>query len=250
MQAAARDGFAEHRVRVVSGQLHGPHQAHQAAVAGFVDQTRGDVGGKQPGEGVGGAVAGVLAGQQVPLGADPGQRAGLVRAGAAGDLGGGVAVDGAGEDVGQHRHRCAVDPLGVVVVGGVLADHVEGVGVGAAGARHVHPGPGGALVDQAVAGVDRLALRPVGGDRVGQRRVLLDVGGGQMGQDPVAVADGQRAGQPVAADHLVHLAVGDRTGAVDPQGVVVAPGLDQVSDGDEVAVAGLGEHLGRDPPGG
>ena len=170
-------------------------------------------------------------------------------AGAAGDLGGGVAVDGAGEDVGQHRHRCAVDPLGVVVVGGVLADHVEGVGVGAAAARHVHPGAGGALVDQAVAGVDGQALRAVGGDRVGQRRVLLDVVGGEVRQDPVAVADGQGAGQPVAADDLVDLAVGDRAAAVDPQGVVVAAGLDQVSDRDEVAVAGLGEHLGRDPPG-
>jgi len=45
-------------------------------------------------------------------------------------------VDGAGEDVGQHRRRGAVDPLGVVVVGGVPADDVEGVGVAAAAARH------------------------------------------------------------------------------------------------------------------
>ena len=71
-----------------------------------------------------------------------------------------------------------------------------------------------------------------------------------MRQDPVAVAHGQRAGQPVAADDLVDLAVGDRAAAVDPQGVVVEAGLDQVSDADEVAVAGLAEHLGRDPPGG
>ena len=35
---------------------------------------------------------------------------------------------------------------------------VEGVGVAAAAARHVHPGPCGAVVDQAVAGVD--GLRP------------------------------------------------------------------------------------------
>ena len=71
-----------------------------------------------------------------------------------------------------------------------------------------------------------------------------------MGQDPVAVAHGQRAGQPVAADDLVDLAVGDRSAAVDAQGVVVEAGLDEVSDADEVAVAGLTEHLGRDPPGG
>ena len=30
VQAAARDGFGEHRVRVVSGQLHGPHQRPSA----------------------------------------------------------------------------------------------------------------------------------------------------------------------------------------------------------------------------
>ena len=70
---------------------------------------------------------------------------------------------------------------GVVLVGGLFGDQVEHVGLAAPGAGHIGRLPGGVAVHEPAPDVHRHALGGVPGHRVGQRHVLADIFGAQVG---------------------------------------------------------------------
>src|SRR5262249_44800589 len=128
---------------------------------------------------------------------------------------------------------------GVVTVGG---DEVDGVGLAAAGHRYVGAGSGGVFAEGEMRSGGGGSLRAVCGGGVGEFDVLAHVLGGECAASPVGAGEGERAVAAYAGD-------GPGITIGDVEGVVVAPGRDQVAGTDRLPVPAAGRVLVVDETG-